>query len=149
MLRVAVVLGLLSVSSAQLFPDGWFGSQFTCRLYQQRDCSRYTKHEECGTDGVTYDNRCYFTQARCKDSVIDVAYYGACDKRTITGGPVLSGEEAVLDFFCQELSHEDCPADKDEVCATDRVTYDNFCEYEKEKCTHRDLHIITFGQCPT
>ncbi|XP_046559844.1 follistatin-like [Haliotis rubra] len=111
------------------------------------NCDKQHEREECGTDGVTYRNLCAFTKAHCHGKDIDIAFRGKCDDRPATGGQGITGEEAVLDYFCVELSHQSCPNDTETLCGTDGKTYANVCEYEKSKCTHRDLHVADFGAC--
>ncbi|XP_071093233.1 follistatin-like [Haliotis cracherodii] len=144
MLRAIVIAALVAVCSSQL--GDLFGS-FACRRYQYRNCDYEREHQECGTDGVTYRNLCAFTKVRCGGKKIDIAFRGSCDKRPTTGGAGVSGEEAVLDYFCIELSHEKCPNETETLCGSDGKTYANLCEYEKTKCTHRDLHVADFGAC--
>ena len=97
-------------------------------------------------NGVGYNNvlpfRCDYSKAHCADRDIHVAYYGACSSTTTppavtsgsgstgtgtgtNGGPVLSGPDAVFDFFCLELSHHPCGTDQETICGSDGVTYIN------------------------
>ncbi|XP_050409335.1 follistatin-related protein 3 [Patella vulgata] len=127
--------------------SGHFGS-FYCRILSNRDCDLDPKDLQCGTDGVTYDNQCYYTKARCQGIHADIAHYGSCtptsNNQTLPG---FDGDQAVLDYLCVQLSHQECPTTVDEVCASDNVTYQNLCEFEKQRCTHRTLHIKSQGAC--
>lgn len=89
--------------------------------------------------------RCDYGKAHCADRHLHVAYQGACSTTTTmapsgstsgtgtgtgtgTGGgtgPVITGPEAVFDFFCLELSHHPCDADLETICGSDGVTYTN------------------------
>jgi len=44
---------------------------------------------------------------------------------TTTAQPLFSNHDQLLDYFCLELMHEDCPTDTEQVCGSDNVTYDN------------------------
>ncbi|XP_067670700.1 follistatin-like [Haliotis asinina] len=144
MLRAVVIAAVLAVCSSQLAD---IYGRWSCSFINYINCEKRQEHEECGTDGVTYRNLCAFTKTRCNGKKIDIAFRGKCDNRPTTGGQGITGEEAVLDFFCVELSHEKCPNETETLCGSDGKTYANACEYEKTKCTHRDLHIAAFGAC--
>merc|ERR1712179_437509 len=111
------------------------------------DCSTFTDQPTCGTNLVTYKNKCEFSKAHCADKTIDLKHLNACtdaDKPTVD--PV-AGAEVVFDFLCSSLSHTTCPLEESKVCATDGRTYSNHCEYEKAKCTHRDLEVVSYSEC--
>ena len=39
----------------------------------------------CGSNGITYSNKCHFKTAQCKSSSIKVAYNGKCKPSLTTG----------------------------------------------------------------
>ncbi|KAK6192454.1 hypothetical protein SNE40_003918 [Patella caerulea] len=146
MLRTILLLVTLSVAVNCQF-SGHFGS-FYCRAILFRNCDLQPEDLQCGTDGVTYDNKCDYTQARCEGIDTDIAHYGSCTTTSTNQTlPGFNGDQAVLDYLCVELSHEECPTTVDEVCASDNVTYQNLCEFEKQRCTHRSLHVKSNGAC--
>jgi hypothetical protein len=91
--------------------------------------------------------RCDYSKAHCADNSIHVAYQSACASTTpmtttvggsggtgtgtgtgtggIQTGPVLTGPEAIFDFFCLELSHQPCHTDLETICGSDGNTYIN------------------------
>ncbi|XP_052073780.1 agrin-like [Mytilus californianus] len=156
--QVACFVVCIAVCTAQ----GW-SSQYSCRAIVRSDCYQFGNHPECGTNGVTYRNRCDYSKAHCADRNIHVAYDGVCSTTTTmapsgttsgtgtgTGGgtgPIISGPEAVFDFFCLELSHHPCDTDLETICASNGVTYINTCEFEKHRCTHREITIAKFEKC--
>ncbi|XP_052801414.1 agrin-like [Mya arenaria] len=130
------------------------GQVLSCQSFVlSLDCTTYSAMQECGTNGITYANRCYFAKAQCNDSSLHILHDGPCttaeSSTTPSPGSGVDGETAVLDFFCTALSHRDCPTDVKQVCGSDNWTYVNYCEYDKQRCTHRDLHIQNFGACAT
>ncbi|OWF36377.1 tomoregulin-2-like [Mizuhopecten yessoensis] len=173
-IKLVAVVACIAACSAQ--SSNWFDS-ISCRYIEARDCYKYGDSPECGTDGVTYRNRCDFSKAHCDNRDLHVYAYTSCANVTLPGGspstvapvtvtpggnggvvtsmpavtspPFLSGSEAVLDFICLEISHEKCGTESEPICGSDFRTYDNACEYQKAKCTHRELHVLTYHNCPT
>merc|ERR1711860_207396 len=153
-----LLLGYITVCSAQ---QSYFDA-ITCRYIQSRDCFSYGDSPVCGRNGVTYRNKCDFGKVHCKDVSVELGHYGSCnanDTTTTAGTPINppvthtpdSVSSAVLDELCTSISHDVCPPDNDQVCGVKGnklVTYDNACEYQKDKCTHRELHVVNFGACP-
>ncbi|XP_045171155.1 serine protease inhibitor dipetalogastin-like isoform X2 [Mercenaria mercenaria] len=111
-------------------------------------CDRFITDSYCGTNIVTYNNRCEFTKAHCKDPSIDLLHVGDCSDLDIATATPVPGNEVIVDFFCTSLSKTNCPTEIEKVCATDGRTYNNYCEYEKAKCTHRDIGVASYGDCP-
>ncbi|KAL4239100.1 negative regulation of serine-type peptidase [Mactra antiquata] len=112
------------------------------------DCVRFISGSYCGTNIVTYNNKCEFSKAHCADPTIDLLHEGDCTDADIATAMPSAGNVVIVDFFCTSLSKEDCPTSVSKVCASDGRTYLNYCEYEKAKCTHRDLSVASFGDCP-
>ncbi|XP_048755211.1 agrin-like [Ostrea edulis] len=145
---------LLSVSSAQFFNFN------TCSSILKEDCFKYGNDPQCGSNGVTYRNRCDFSKAHCEQNSVHIASHSACPATTVPPGasstsnpvastlaPILQGSEAVLDFFCLNIAFRPCDAVHTPVCGNDTTTYPNPCEFEKTRCTHRSLHIVHYGTC--
>ncbi|XP_060555164.1 follistatin-like [Ruditapes philippinarum] len=111
------------------------------------DCDNFAPEPTCGSNLVTYKNRCTYSKAHCADPKISVKHYGDCTPADgTTPTPInVDGVDVVFDFFCTNLSHMNCPVGGEKVCADDGYTYANYCEYEKQKCTHRRLQVL---DCP-
>ncbi|KAL3856215.1 hypothetical protein ACJMK2_010992 [Sinanodonta woodiana] len=91
---------------------------------------------------------CEFGKVHCNNTSIHIVSSGHCHTSpSMTLTPLLPGADAIQDFFCTQLSHINCPLTADQMCATDGKTYRNGCEYEKQRCTHRDLHLDYVGTC--
>ncbi|XP_060555156.1 ovomucoid-like [Ruditapes philippinarum] len=137
---LAILVGLVCCS-------GCFGATFYRCFWINSPtviCDNFSPDPTCGTNLVTYKNKCEFSRAHCADKSIDLKHNGACTAADgTTPAPVnAAGSDVVFDFLCTSLSHMDCPADDDKVCADDGYTYRNYCEFEKQKCTHRDLQLV-------
>merc|ERR1712080_396702 len=99
----AVTLGALLFLSLAMIP----GNLAACRGF----CT-FEYDPVCGSDGVTYSNKCALDQAAC-DSDITLAHRGECKKATCSD-------------FC---TYEYAP-----VCGSDGVTYPNNCGLEQASC---------------
>lgn len=82
----------------------------------------------CGTDGVTYPNRCTACCAKRKNKKLEIAYNGECD--------------------CGWVDEpEYCIALYDPVCGSDGKTYGNACEYGIAYRKNPCLGPSTKGPC--
>lgn len=57
-----------------------------------------------------------------------------------------------LDQLCAQVSKMDCDTeyvshDDTQTCGMDGVTYDNFCEYAKARCSNVNIGIANIGSC--
>ncbi|XP_033757809.1 tomoregulin-2-like [Pecten maximus] len=133
------------------------------------DCSTdYIVHGEevlCGTNGVTYKNKCFHVQARCNDVTINKAYDGKCQNDVTTSvemtttksdttmtqsevNTISSEYEFHLnEEFCNNSLNEPCPDVLDPLCGTDFKFYQNVCEFQKVKCVDRDLELQPLSNC--
>lgn len=112
-------------------------------------CDRFITDSYCGSNIITYKNKCEFSKAHCADPSIDLLHIGDCTDIDVATATPVAGNEVIVDFFCKSLSKMDCPTDIENVCGTDGRTYNNYCEFEKAKCTHRGLGVVTFDSCTT
>ncbi|XP_022343516.1 follistatin-related protein 3-like [Crassostrea virginica] len=160
LLKFLAPILLISVVRAQFFNFN------TCASILKEDCFQYGSSAQCGSNGVTYRNRCDFSKAHCEDTSLHIASHSACPMTTTpppttappgvvvtsrpipsTLAPILHGSEAVLDFFCLNLAFKPCDGGSNPVCGNDTITYQNPCEFEKSRCTHRSIHIVHYGNC--
>ncbi|XP_060555163.1 ovomucoid-like [Ruditapes philippinarum] len=142
------MIGLLVFILAASSVSGQF---LNCPWVNSLNCSAYDPQPECGTDGFTYVNRCFFAQQQCVHLELHILHDGAClpsESSTTPAATTVSGHDAVLDFFCTVISKQDCGTEDQPVCASDNWTYKNYCEYDKARCTHRNLMVLDYAPCP-
>ncbi|GFO19890.1 kazal-type protease inhibitor [Plakobranchus ocellatus] len=106
-------------------------------VVSQLDCSLDPPRNICGSNGVTYPTSCNFAKAHCIDLNIHIRYYGAC------------AEQDKPDPICGQLLNITCPTNNNPVCASDGVTYPDFCRYQQGHCRAPDLSLVSLGPCPT
>ncbi|KAK3740793.1 hypothetical protein QZH41_010082, partial [Actinostola sp. cb2023] len=88
----------------------------------------------CGSDGVTYSNRCFLNIAACKNKNIKFVGAGPCPSTTPapTRKPC---PDACIQLF-------------DPVCGSDNKTYSNVCFLGIEKCKNNpSLRVMYRGSC--
>lgn len=77
----------------------------------------------CGTDGVTYPNKCAFECAKKVKKDLDKAHDGSC------------GNECI------------CVSEYDPVCGTDGITYSNECFFDCETRRQNSIALMHHGEC--
>jgi len=88
-------------------------------------------NEVCGSDGVTYRNRCILDTITCRTPSVQFAYEGPC-------------KEERADNDCQTL----CDPTKAEVCATNGQTYRNRCILDRvTRCSDASVKFDHDGPC--
>merc|ERR1711894_243751 len=143
--RNSLVFLFFAVCTAQ------FTSREFCVYIAKYDCLQLRSEFQCGTDGVNYYNDCDFSQAHCRDKDLHRAHMGLCAPSGTANGtakPPEHGAEIALDIFCLDLFHYTCNDSAPiTVCGSDNKTYNNLCEFDKRRCTHRELHILHPDAC--
>ncbi|XP_064613468.1 tomoregulin-1-like [Liolophura sinensis] len=122
----------------------------TCKLIQTLDCDTFEPHLKCGTNGITYPNRCVFAKAHCQDPDIHYLHAGSCNQPPTPGGgtihpPVSTTQathEIVQDVYCKAILGLSCAADGEPVCASDGVRYLSQCFFQKAHCKDKSLSIV-------
>ncbi|XP_045179426.2 agrin-like [Mercenaria mercenaria] len=136
-----------------------------CNELMALDCKvTYIKGEKdetvCGTNGQTYNNFCYYGQARCRDKTIRVAFQGPCSaplasilspvsassaSSAATDGPVVTGTtlppttDPIHDAFCGNKNDIVCGTDLAPICGSDKQIYLNKCRLLKVYCDDKSL----------
>lgn len=91
----------------------------------------------CGSDGVTYGNKCEFRRARCASSSgekLKIVKNGACNSKKSglrSTRPKTNLQECPL--FCHRMYQP--------VCGSDDVTYSNECVLQRESCNQPWLNL--------
>ncbi|XP_052817938.1 uncharacterized protein LOC128243954 [Mya arenaria] len=86
----------------------------------------------CASDGRTYVNECYLSQARCSDHELNIKYKGECASVRARG------------IICTTPW---CWPTHALVCGSDGVTYDNQCELNNAMCDNEHLKTEHSGPC--
>jgi hypothetical protein len=81
----------------------------------------------CGSDGITYSNRCVFDSAKCKNPTLTIQYNGNCKTLPKCQRP------------CGKILRP--------VCGNDGITYANDCIFGIAQCKNASLSIVSQGQC--
>ncbi|XP_072039473.1 uncharacterized protein [Amphiura filiformis] len=81
---------------------------------------------QCGSDGDTYSNPCYFRMQACDDPQLKLAYAGECRP---------------------ECPSDDCNGEYDPQCGSDGNTYDNLCLLRLAICQSSYLEWAYEGRC--
>ncbi|XP_049875884.1 serine protease inhibitor dipetalogastin-like [Pectinophora gossypiella] len=90
--------------------------------------------EICGSDGVTYRNKCYYHKV-ASTGRIHINHYGPCNKR----------RDLILPR--RDLKHCKCRRSRRPVCGTDGRTYNNRCLLKCAFKTYGDVRLRHKGRC--
>ena len=81
----------------------------------------------CGSNGVTYGNKCLLSAAACKNPSIKLASSGKCGSLA----RVLRAEGSNCNFMCPQVYKP--------VCDSTGRTYSNACMFNLAKCKNPSL----------
>ncbi|ETV92873.1 hypothetical protein H310_12906 [Aphanomyces invadans] len=107
-------------------------SQGECQGSNSGNCEKQCTREfdpQCGSDGITYGNKCLLSVATCKNSSVRLERAGECG----TSSP--------------STCKKGCPEILKEVCGSNGKTYSNECELQNAACDIPSLKVATEGAC--
>uniref|UniRef100_A0A8R1DFL2 Kazal-like domain-containing protein n=1 Tax=Caenorhabditis japonica TaxID=281687 RepID=A0A8R1DFL2_CAEJA len=85
----------------------------------------------CDSAGNLHGNLCEFTYSRCLAASKGHQIHIATEENCIS----------------QEACKMPCTDDKHPICASDFSTYDNLCQFRKQKCLDQELEVLFKGKC--
>ncbi|DAZ99709.1 TPA: hypothetical protein N0F65_000887 [Lagenidium giganteum] len=92
-------------------------------------CSRKYK-PVCGSNNVTYANKCLFEAAQFQSKQLTLAFEGQC-----------------TDVEATKSCNHFCTRDYRPVCGSDNVTYSNKCVFKAAQCENKELALASEGPC--
>ncbi|XP_052072448.1 agrin-like [Mytilus californianus] len=119
---------------------------YRCAMFLGHHCFGEPYDPQCGSNNMTYYNRCDFAKNHCQVRTIHLAHNGTCHGES-QEGTLTHGEWIVLQYTCELLLLKGCPDDIAEICASNGKTYLNECEYELQRCMHPELTILKREAC--
>uniref|UniRef100_K3X4L2 Kazal-like domain-containing protein n=1 Tax=Globisporangium ultimum (strain ATCC 200006 / CBS 805.95 / DAOM BR144) TaxID=431595 RepID=K3X4L2_GLOUD len=121
---VAVAASVASTSAASCAPES---------------CTAAAQKLLCGSDGVTYTSACELELAQCSHPTLQLASVGACAAQAQTPATPVSPE-------CETVK---CGDHANPICASNGVTYQNACDFDRAYCKNKELAPVSYGACET
>ncbi|XP_052798044.1 uncharacterized protein LOC128230090 [Mya arenaria] len=107
-------------------------------------------HRVCGSNGITYLNKCFFAKAHCNHPFLSLEYEGHCNETTTTTTPATT-TSAVMpttdSTSCLQNIQMECGSEITPICASNNNWYLNMCEFRKAQCEDHTIHFAFFGMC--
>ncbi|CAI5455516.1 unnamed protein product [Caenorhabditis angaria] len=85
----------------------------------------------CDSKGNLHGNLCEFTYSRCLAATIGEQLHIANEDNCVS----------------KEACQMPCTDEKHHICASDFSTYDNLCQFRKQKCLDTELEVLFKGKC--
>jgi len=121
----------------------------------------------CGSDGITYVNKCSFDNHNCKQgNMLTISSTGDCNETRDDGDDDDNAAAAAADDDDQgnnddqddddDINEEEkehycptvCTYEYSPVCGSDDITYGNICQLNSQRCKYDGfLEIVYYGAC--
>ncbi|XP_041349437.1 agrin-like [Gigantopelta aegis] len=122
-----------------------------CQLViEQLDCSHYEAKTICANHEYEFDTECEFAKAHCRNQQLKITREGPCNIiyfTDTTKNPVVTTSAPKT---CDNmLASTVCNDIKNELCGSDHKTYNNYCKFDKARCSMlpQVIHIVHHGPC--
>jgi len=107
-----------------------------------------TVYKICGSDRITYQNKCYFLQAECKfasiSKTLTVEHLGECRSSTGSNPMILDVNPCMEAKLCSSTTAVS-------ICGSDGVTYVSKCDFLMSACKNYQNNIkltaVSSGSC--
>ncbi|KAF0709278.1 Aste57867_6006 [Aphanomyces stellatus] len=106
--------------------------------------------EVCGSNGKTYPNFCELSNAACTEMGLHPIFEGACDAPPTNLRPATTAAAVVAAAAVPVTTSTcitPCPEILQQVCGSDKKTYDNHCALKNAICTNPALTLVMEGAC--
>lgn len=152
MVATTVKSFMLAAAAALLLAADGATAASDCREVK---CDARSKTPVCGSDSKTYANECLFEFEKCKNAALTLVATTSCDdyaaKKDVhvhtkihTSTDDAQGARAAVEDKC----NQPCTRELEQLCASDKKTYNNKCLFDNAKCLNPELVIVSEDACP-